>query len=264
MTGTTPWDDLSLRLGSSAVLVTIGLTAVAIGGDTFHAFVAIICGAMVWELCCILGSERPTVALNLGVFAGVMAMIAIYFPMPYAVALLILPAIAGYVLLTRNKVLYLGFVSLILYASFGMMLVRDDLGFFWMLWLASVVVATDVAGYLVGRSVGGPKLWKRVSPTKTWSGTIAGWTAALLIGIIFSIASETDILAIVVISVFLSLCAQLGDIGESAVKRRVGVKDSSNIIPGHGGLLDRFDGMLGASISLLILGKIFGLPTGVT
>jgi phosphatidate cytidylyltransferase len=131
------------------------------------------------------------------------------------------------------------------------------MGASWLLWLIGVVVATDVAGYFAGKMIGGPKLWPRVSPKKTWSGSSAGWIAAAIVGAFFSEASGLGVGAIV-LSVVMSMASQAGDIAESALKRKTGVKDSSALIPGHGGLFDRFDGMLGAAAAFLIFVTFLG------
>ena len=146
-------------------------------------------------------------------------------------------------------------------SGFGMMHVRVDLGFGWLVWLVLIVVVTDVAGYFAGRTLGGPKFWPRVSPKKTWSGTVAGWLGAAVVGAFFAVNSGAWV-AVLLASVVLSFASQLGDIAESAIKRKTGVKDSSALIPGHGGVLDRFDGMLGASIGFLLIEVLFGFPWG--
>jgi phosphatidate cytidylyltransferase len=117
-----------------------------------------------------------------------------------------------------------------------------------LLWLFALVWATDSAGYLVGRRAGGPRLAPRWSPKKTWSGALAGIVAAGLIGLITANILGLSMLSPVCwISLGLSVAAQAGDLAESAAKRRFGVKDTSGLIPGHGGLLDRLDGMLAAA-----------------
>jgi phosphatidate cytidylyltransferase len=139
---------------------------------------------------------------------------------------------------------------------------RDDFGIIWMAWLLIVVIVTDVAGYFAGRILGGPKFWPAVSPKKTWSGTIAGWFGAALVGAVFAGLYGGGI-TVVGVSVAVAFASQLGDIAESAIKRHVGVKDSSNLIPGHGGLLDRFDGMLGAALLLIIVELFLDFPPSV-
>ena len=114
-----------------------------------------------------------------------------------------------------------------------------------------VVVATDTAGYFAGRVLGGPKLAPSISPGKTWSGAAAGWIAAAAVGFLFELTA--GISGAVWVSVALSAASQLGDLAESRLKRRASVADSSSLIPGHGGALDRFDGMTTASIAALAL-----------
>ncbi len=106
---------------------------------------------------------------------------------------------------------------------------------------------------------GGPKFWPKVSPKKTWSGTVAGWVGAGLIGWGF-VGVEGAGLGLIGVSVSLAMAAQMGDIAESAIKRKMGVKDSSALIPGHGGVMDRFDGMVGAAVLLLVAGPLAAVP----
>jgi phosphatidate cytidylyltransferase len=122
---------------------------------------------------------------------------------------------------------------------------KEPDGVFLILWMVLVVVATDVGAYFVGRAVGGPKLWPAVSPGKTWSGALGGLAAAALTGLLFGSAMDWNPIRIGFLSVGLSVCGQAGDLLESAVKRRFGVKDASALIPGHGGVMDRLDAIMG-------------------
>jgi phosphatidate cytidylyltransferase len=128
-----------------------------------------------------------------------------------------------------------------------------------MAWLALVVIVTDILGYFAGRFIGGPKFWPKVSPKKTWSGTIAGWIGAAIVGALYVYNGAAG-LELIGISIAISMASQMGDVSESALKRRMGIKDSSNIMPGHGGMFDRFDGMLGASIFLLVIEALVVFP----
>jgi phosphatidate cytidylyltransferase len=123
----------------------------------------------------------------------------------------------------------------------------------------SVVIVTDVFGYFAGRTFGGPKFWPSISPKKTWSGTSVGWVGAGIVGFVFTLFTNAG-LSIIVISMVLSFASQMGDIAESALKRRMKVKDSSTLIPGHGGLFDRFDALLGAALFMLIITAVFNIP----
>jgi phosphatidate cytidylyltransferase len=126
-----------------------------------------------------------------------------------------------------------------------------------------VVWATDIGGYFAGRAIGGPKLWRRVSPKKTWAGAIGGFVASLLVAIGFSASDLGKTLPLVILAAMLSVAAQLGDLFESAIKRRFGVKDSGHIIPGHGGVMDRLDGFVAAIMLAAIFGVLRGGVDGV-
>ncbi|MBY5932795.1 phosphatidate cytidylyltransferase [Tateyamaria omphalii] len=256
------WSDLAARMGSGLLMVLVGIWGIWMGGDVFHVLVALVCGLMIWELVRMVSPTQDGLAIQLGAVSGVAALLAIYLPVGFALPILLAPCMVGLGQLTQNRSTYMIFTVLVLMAGFGMMQVRDDLGFGWMTWLVMVVVVTDVVGYFAGRAFGGPKFWPRVSPKKTWSGTVAGWIGAGIVGAVFAINTEATA-QLVGVSIALSMASQMGDIGESAMKRRMGVKDSSALIPGHGGVLDRFDGMLGASVFLLMLGQVSGFPGGV-
>jgi phosphatidate cytidylyltransferase len=129
------------------------------------------------------------------------------------------------------------------------------------LWLYALVWVTDIGAFFVGRTVGGPKLWKRVSPNKTWSGlvggTILGGGASLLVN---SIVPALDLAAapLICLTILTSLAAHAGDLLESALKRRFSVKDSSQLIPGHGGFMDRLDGFALASLFAAVALRLIG------
>lgn len=126
-----------------------------------------------------------------------------------------------------------------------------------------VVWATDIGGYFAGRTIGGPKLWPRVSPKKTWAGAIGGFVASLLVAIGFAASDLGKTLPLVILAAMLSVAAQFGDLFESAIKRRFGVKDSGHIIPGHGGVMDRLDGFVAAIVLAAIFGVLRGGVDGV-
>lgn len=112
-------------------------------------------------------------------------------------------------------------------------------------WLLAVVWATDIGAYAAGKTIGGPRLAPRISPNKTWAGLLGGMVSAALVGGIVSVAlGDGRLTAGVLAGGGLALVAQAGDLGESLAKRRFGVKDTGGLIPGHGGLLDRVDGLL--------------------
>ncbi|MDB5629887.1 MAG: phosphatidate cytidylyltransferase [Tardiphaga sp.] len=147
----------------------------------------------------------------------------------------------------------------------GSLLVRHDqhYGVAALLLVLAVVWASDIGGYVVGKSVGGRKLAPRVSPNKTWAGAIGGFGLSLLVAAGFTVAGQGALMPLLLVAAGLSVVSQAGDLFESAIKRRFGVKDSSHIIPGHGGLLDRLDGFVAAIALAALVGFLRGGVDGV-
>lgn len=255
------WSDLKVRVASAIVMVIVGMAATLIGGEVFYAFIAILCGLMTWELWRMLSPAQNGHARIFGVLAGLTSFLAAHLDLWLGALIVLAPAVLGALVISRYSFVFAAFCALILVAGLELELLRVDNGVPGLLWLVLVVIASDVMGYFVGRMLGGPKFWPRVSPKKTWSGTVAGWIGAGCIGLIFArIFGVSATLAL--FSVLTAFAAQMGDICESAVKRMVGVKDSSALIPGHGGLLDRFDAMIGAGVFLFVAGLFLALPLG--
>ncbi|MCF6232218.1 MAG: phosphatidate cytidylyltransferase [Rhodobacteraceae bacterium] len=257
------WSDLAPRLASAVVMVVVGFGAIWVGGLVFNILVALACGAMVWELSRMIDPKGASKALQMGSMTSAMILICAYISPFYILPFLLAPGLTGAARMPRMHGVYLGFAFVIALAGISLISVRGNLGFDWILWLICVVVVTDVAGYFAGKALGGPKLWPRVSPKKTWSGTLAGWVGAGVVGALFSTTLAGAGTVLILISVLMSMASQAGDIAESALKRRTGVKDSSALIPGHGGVMDRFDGMLGAALFVLLVAALFGFPAGL-
>jgi phosphatidate cytidylyltransferase len=146
-------------------------------------------------------------------------------------------------------------------AFLGPALLRSDtqLGFQAIAFVALSVWLTDILAFFVGRGLGGPLLWPRVSPSKTWSGAVGGLAGGVAGGIAVAYASGSGrLVSLGVLALALSILAQVGDLFESAIKRRFGAKDSGRIIPGHGGLMDRLDGFLFAAAAAAIIAILRG------
>lgn len=150
-------------------------------------------------------------------------------------------------------------------AEVASVLVRQNpaSGFAALFFVLLVVWAADIGGYFAGRGIGGPKLWPKVSPKKTWAGAIGGFAGSLVVAALFAASGAGKIGPLLALGAGLSVISQLGDLFESAVKRRFGVKDSSHIIPGHGGLMDRLDGFVAAIVVAAILGFLRAGADGV-
>ncbi len=240
-------------------MVFVGAVGVILGGVWFQMLVVFVTAVMVWELWMMIRPNAPTkgmllAALVASVMSGQLAEGSSWGMLLF----LVVPVIGVTQLKTEIKTFFI-FALGIQLAGWGLVHFRIDYGFVWLLWLMSVVIVTDIFGYFAGKALGGPKFWPRISPKKTWSGTVAGWIGAALVGLVFAMSTSAS-LWIIVISMVLSFAGQMGDIAESALKRRMGVKDSSTLIPGHGGLFDRFDALLGASLFLIVVADIVDVP----
>ena len=238
---------------------TIGLAAIVLGGIWFQMLAVFATAVMVWELWMMIEPGRPTpgmllAALVASVMSGELTLVE-----PWALLLFLVVPVIGVIAVRREKLTFFVFALGIQIAGWGLVRFREDYGFTWLVWLVLIVIATDIFGYFAGKSLGGPKFWPRVSPKKTWSGTIAGWLGAGVVGFIFTLFTPAT-LVIVVVSMVTSFASQMGDVAESALKRRMGVKDSSSLIPGHGGLFDRFDALLGAALFMLLIAATVDLP----
>jgi phosphatidate cytidylyltransferase len=140
-------------------------------------------------------------------------------------------------------------------------MLRDDasLGLVSVLWLFAVVWAGDTGAYFAGRAIGGAKLVPAVSPNKTWSGAVGGAIAGVTAGVLVLLAAGFQLRPMhLAVALVVSAAAQVGDLAESAIKRRFGVKDASKLVPGHGGLMDRVDGLLFAATAALAIGVARG------
>ena len=252
----TKWDDLQVRLASGGAMLIVGLAAIYVGGVGFELLVVFATGLMIWELAQMCDQDLPNMSVLLGLLSA--AVISTQQDVSGAIALIcyLLVPLAGVLLLSKRKAQFLIYALAILIATGALIQFRADFGADWILWIILVIIASDTLGYLIGRSVGGPKFWPKVSPKKTWSGTIAGWVGAAIVGMVFALWTGVGT-ALIGLSVLVAFAGQMGDIAESALKRFVGIKDSSDLIPGHGGLLDRFDAMLGAVLLLAFL--VYGL-----
>lgn len=245
--------NLRLRVLSALVLGPVALAAVWFGGTAFTLFVGLTALLLLHEWLAIVGAGRPRPAAVAGYAAVFLALVAVALG-AVAVAFLLVAAgaAAAFLLGLRSGgerwvaegTLYAGLTGVTLIA-----LRNGEFGLVAVGYLFFVVWATDIAAYFVGRSVGGPKLWPRVSPKKTWSGAIGGAVAAMLVGLAGSLLAGSFALGVwLAASLILSIFSQVGDLFESAVKRHFGVKDSGRIIPGHGGIMDRVDGIVGAAV----------------
>lgn len=259
MSGARRWDDLAPRVASGIGIAAVGLIALWLGDPWLSVLAVVAGGLMVWEAAGITAPARPRDAAILGLLAALVLATVLVKHNPFWLAILLLPAIVGLFLRHNDRVGYGLTTAAIMLTCYAIVAFRGGYGAGFVLWLVLLVVAVDTLGYFGGRMIGGPKFWPRISPKKTWSGTAAGWVGAALVGAAAWMWGSAP-LWIVPFSALVGLAGQMGDIGESALKRRGGVKDASHLIPGHGGLMDRFDGLAGATLFVLFWGLFLPVP----
>lgn len=265
--------ELTLRVLSGMALAPVALCVAYLGGWSFVAFWGIAALLVLWEWCSLVaGGQRRTILLTgcasvlpAALLAGSIAQTSGHAMRLVAVAMILgTGTIAAAMIAERGRRIWVA--AGIPYAGLlgtAPILLRNDAqyGFLAIVFLFAIVWATDIVAYFVGRAVGGPKLAPRISPKKTWSGAVGGTMAAIGAGIAFAVvAGLADVVALGLLAAAASAVAQGGDLFESAVKRRFGAKDSSNLIPGHGGLMDRLDGFMTAAILAALIGIVHGGP----
>ncbi|MGN7867649.1 phosphatidate cytidylyltransferase [Paracoccus sp. 22332] len=263
------WADLSRRVASTLVLLGIGVMLAVATGNWLRLAMAVISAVTFWELAAMTGWKSPRLhpgifgawrPFALAIIAFMSQVVAHGFDHPAAILALLFPLIAGIPgAQPRDRWTYAIFGAAIMLVAYGLVGFREDYGLNFVLWLMGIVIISDTAGYFFGRMIGGPKFWPSLSPKKTWSGTVAGWAGALLLGLLLWRMGRGDV-SLVWCSPLVCLAGQMGDIAESWLKRRAGVKDSSNLIPGHGGFMDRFDAVTGAVLATMLIGLLTALP----
>jgi phosphatidate cytidylyltransferase len=249
--------NLLLRIVAALVLAPAAVGIAYAGGALWIALVALAAAGLYVEWLMIVGAAGEKRVVASGVTALLIAGLCLAIGRIDASLLALAVGLAAVALLSPQRRLWnaVGFF----YAAapeVASIVVRLDQawGFVALILILLVVWMTDIGGYFAGHGIGGPKLWPRVSPKKTWAGAVGGFAASLAIAAGFAAFGLGKTGPLLLLGGILSIASQFGDLLESAVKRRFGVKDSSQIIPGHGGLMDRLDGFVAA----VVLAAIFG------
>lgn len=254
--------DLRPRLVAGVVMAAVAIALAWIGLAPFGVLVLVATLLMCWEWGCVVRGTDFGAAFYVHAMAVAIAVVLSTAGYPALglvailtgfVVLLVMPS-ADRRLMSAAGALYVGLPAVAILWLRG----DEPLGFLAIVFIFAVVWGSDIGAFAAGRGLGGPKLWPRVSPKKTWSGFIGGLTAGLICGALVALAVPgASPWALGATGLALALVAQLGDLAESALKRQFGVKDSSTIIPGHGGVMDRADStvavcMVVAIVALLV------------
>ncbi|MGD9923912.1 MAG: phosphatidate cytidylyltransferase [Pseudorhodoplanes sp.] len=250
--------NLLLRVASAAILAPLAIGVAWLGSWPFTIFWGLAAIAVWWEWVGLVEPSGRNVVLATGICALVLQGVLLETGNhSIAVMIVALGLLAGIVTAGKRAPMV---ACGLLYASALLMsavILRNDAvwGFAAIVFLYAVVWSTDIGGFFAGRAIGGPKLVPAISPKKTWSGavggTVAGVVAAIAIAGLFSIRNPV---AIGMVALVLSVASQSGDLFESWVKRRYDAKDTSGLIPGHGGVMDRLDGFIFAAAAALVIG----------
>ena len=260
--------NLRQRVLSGAVLIAVALALTFAGGIWYRLLAAAISGAVLYEWLSMTAPSEATSHrwLAIGLLAILLALLLGGQPVSF-----LLMALGGAVFVTAAHAVktgagywttlglaYAGLLGLSLAGLRG----SDAPGLSATLFLFAVVWATDILAYFVGRAIGGPKLAPSISPGKTWSGAAGGTLAAVAagMGVAHLLGSPLGLGAVLALAFALSVLSQIGDLFESSIKRRFGAKDSSQLIPGHGGVMDRVDGLAVAAFALFLLGAVLSGP----
>ena len=256
------WTDLGPRIISALILVAVIATGLFFGGYVFAGLAAIVFGITYreWEQMVTL---QPLAPLGMALI-GLLAIAAVTYPLFGPLGVIALMAIAALASTFGDKAVLpwriggLAFFGLVLIAVLGMR-GTGGAGIVAGWYLGIVIASNDTGAYFVGRFLGGPKLAPMISPAKTWSGSIGGWLIGTLTGTIYWIIfTHSPWLLGLAFSAALGIVGQVGDLTESAIKRVFRVKDSGDIIPGHGGFMDRLDSVTFGVVLLFLIGLVHG------
>lgn len=256
---------LRVRVISALALIPVALAAVFLGVPFFDALVLVVGLLMAWEWSRLCGGGTLPLAGIVAIGATGAAVLAVsLLGADRALLVVLVGALvtAGVALATRASPAWQALGAL--YAGLpcvGILWLRSDPvhGLTSILWLLVLVWAIDTGAYAAGRTIGGPKLAPVISPKKTWSGLAGGVVSGLVVGGVAGLVIDGAVpVLLAVVSAVLALVAQAGDLAESALKRHFGVKDSSNLIPGHGGILDRIDGLVAVIMVAALASALIG------
>jgi len=255
--------ELALRVGSALVLVPLAIGTAYLGGWLFALFWGAAAMGVLWEWTALVArNDQRSVLLTGGASLALAVVLVAAGHLLAAVVVLAMGAIgAASLALAERRTWVAGGIPYAGALALAPIVLRaDDAdGFLAVIFLFAIVWTTDISAYFAGRALGGPKLMPQVSPNKTWAGAVGGLIASVVVTLALAkMAGLTALFALAMLAVVLSVFAQGGDLFESFLKRRFHAKNSGHLIPGHGGLMDRLDGFVSASVAAALIGLARG------
>jgi phosphatidate cytidylyltransferase len=259
---TSALSDLGTRLAFGVLLAAVALGLLWAGSIPFAVLVFCVTLIMSWEWAKVVRSNTSdaTFFIHVAAITAAIALSSIGYAALGAAAVVVGAILVALLQFGRHPVLSALGVFYTGIPAIALLWLRsqESYGFEAVLFLFAIVWATDIAAYFGGRLLGGPKLAQRISPKKTWSGFVVGLAAAASTAYLFAGWIGAPVWPLTIVAFALSLLGQFGDLAESALKRRFGTKDTSNLIPGHGGFLDRLDSV----VPVVVAAAVFAFFTG--
>ncbi len=258
--------NLLTRVISALVMLPIAIYVMLTGGLPFFILVTLLTILILSEWNGIVEQKPLSLLVLVKVICAVLLLLALNFGSPYLIYSFICSVVsvltAAYLLKAKVIWALTGFLYALI-PSAAFLLINESYGGVVILWMMILIWSMDTGAYFVGKNVGGPKMSPKISPNKTWSGLIGGAITAMILGSVFGYYMKdantlifNDATILLILSGLLALLSQVGDLAESAVKRTFKVKDSGSIIPGHGGVMDRIDGVLFVAPAVLMVAYV--------
>ena len=258
---------LGKRIASALLLFSIASVSIWASGWYTAIFFSILAAIMLWEWFRLTSIKSVSLIIILSVLGGALPLFAAKITLVTLATILVVVLITTLIFACRR----FGAMGLVIAAGPSLIITTmvavtklralPEVGLQTIIWVILVVCAMDIGGYVVGRTVGGGRMASRISPNKTWSGLFGGICCAVVVSAWFANSNDgSSIFMLMALGGILAVIAQGGDLLESAWKRHFNVKDSSSLLPGHGGFLDRFDGFLTVIPTVAVITFLLGSP----
>lgn len=259
-------NQLMIRFLSALVMLPIAIYIILLGGLPLFLLISLLSVIILSEWNGICENKPFSLLFIVQSLCTILLLFQLSMGSTYIVYAFIssIVSIIAVAYLINAKVIWAVFGFLYAFVpSYSVLLIQENFGSLVLLWMMLLIWGMDTGAYFVGKNIGGPKMSPKISPNKTWSGLIGGTITAMVLAYVFNIFVDLQNLAIfenalilLILSGSLAILSQIGDLTESAVKRKYSVKDSGSIIPGHGGVMDRVDGILFVAPAILLITSI--------